>query len=290
MTQLLLTNDDGIDAPGIRALYDALSPEYDVTVVAPATNQSGTGGARTWWETTLEYDDHDLGYAVRGTPADCVAFAFAGLDLDPSLVVSGCNDGPNIGAHILGRSGTVGAAHEAALLSVPAIAVSLYDLSDLPPTNAVPAVEDFRVAADVTRRLVDRWLSAGPIEGADYLNVNVPAPDSARNVGSRSGGTERSASDWPPMRFTRPATGYDVTTVDPTDPEVTARGEAGIELRDRFWRSFLNLEVPDPVGTDRRAAVDGEISVSPLSVGRPVSTELVGETFSLGSEGSTASD
>ncbi|AUX10261.1 5'-nucleotidase [Halalkaliarchaeum desulfuricum] len=290
MTELLLTNDDGIDAPGIRAVYDALSTEYDVTVVAPATNQSGAGGARTWWESTLEYDEHELGYAVRGTPADCVAFAFAGLDLEPSLVVSGCNDGPNIGAHILGRSGTVGAAHEAALLSVPGIAVSLYDLSDLPPTNAVPSVDDFAVAADVTHRLVDRWLTDGPIEGADYLNVNVPAPASARNLGSTIGGTDRSESNWPPMRFTRPATGYDVTTVDPTDPEVTARGEAGIELRDRFWRSFLNLDVPDPVGTDRRAAVDGEISISPLSVGRPVSTDIVGETFALERDGSAASD
>lgn len=287
MTDLLLTNDDGIDAPGIRALYDVLSPSYDVTVVAPATNQSGAGGARTWWETTLEADDHELGYSVDGTPADCVAFAVAGLDLDPSLVVSGCNDGPNIGAHILGRSGTVGAAHEAALLEIPGIAVSLYDLNDLPPTNAVPTVDDFSVAADITERLVDRWLSTGPIGGADYLNVNVPASES---VGASSEGTDASDGRLPPMRFTRPATGYDVTTVDPTDPEVTARGEAGIELRDRFWRSFLNLDVPDPVGTDRRAAVDGEISVSPLSVGRPVSTDRVGESFSLGIEEPSATD
>ncbi|MEF8780660.1 MAG: 5'/3'-nucleotidase SurE [Haloferacaceae archaeon] len=286
MTELLLTNDDGIEAPGIRALYEELSSSYDVTVVAPKSNQSGVGGARTWWETTLEYDDHELGYAVDGTPADCVAFAFAGLNLSPSLVVSGCNDGPNIGAHILGRSGTVGAAHEAALLGVPGIAVSLYDLVDLPPTNAVPTVEDFDVATDITRQLVDRWLTAGPIQGADYLNVNVPAPDSADGAPAAEGGGDAG----PPIRFTRPATGYDVTAVDPTDPEVTARGEAGIELRDRFWRSFLNLEVPDPVGTDRRAAVDGEISVSPLSVGRPVSTDRVGETFSIDLEGRTASD
>lgn len=288
MTDLLLTNDDGIDAPGIQALYDALSSSYDVTVVAPATNQSGAGGARTWWEASLEYEEHDLGYAVKGTPADCVAFAFAGLELEPSLVVSGCNDGPNIGAHILGRSGTVGAAHEAALLGVPGIAVSLYDLGDLPPTNAVPTVDEFSVAADITCRLVDTWLTHGPIENADYLNVNVPAPNSAEGVTDTE--TDSPAGTFPPMRFTRPATGYDVTTVDPTDPEVTARDEAGIELRDRFWRSFLDLDVPDPVGTDRRSAVDGEISVSPLSVGRPVSTEQVGETFSLGIEEPSAGD
>lgn len=316
MTKLLLTNDDGIEAPGIRALHDALSKVYDVTVVAPATNQSGTGGARSWWETTLEYDDHELGYAVDGTPADCVAFAVAALNLDPDLVVSGCNDGPNIGAHILGRSGTVGAAHEAAFLDIPGIAVSLYDLGNLPPTNTVPTVDDFALAAEMTVRLVDYWMTNGPIEGADYLNVNVPgidmiadSPSSFQPSTDGSGESHNAdmaesrgdTTPWnpvevsweasllekldiesvPPIRYTRPATGYDVTVVDPTDPEVTARGEAGIELRDRFWRSFLNLDVPDPVGTDRRSAVDGEISVSPLSVGRPVSTDLVGETFTL---------
>jgi len=101
-TEILLTNDDGIDAVGIRALADALSRDYDVTVVAPASNQSGVGGARSWWDTTVEYTETDAGYAVEGTPADCVAVADVALGLDPDVVVSGCNHGPNIGAHILG--------------------------------------------------------------------------------------------------------------------------------------------------------------------------------------------
>jgi len=63
-TEILLTNDDGIDAVGIRALADALSRDYDVTVVAPASNQSGVGGARSWWDTTVEYTETDAGYAV----------------------------------------------------------------------------------------------------------------------------------------------------------------------------------------------------------------------------------
>jgi len=70
----------------------------------------------------VEYTETDAGYAVEGTPADCVAVADVALGLDPDVVVSGCNHGPNIGAHILGQSGTVGAAMEASFLGTPAIA------------------------------------------------------------------------------------------------------------------------------------------------------------------------
>jgi len=262
--KLLLTNDDGIDAPGIRALHDALVPAYDVTVVAPATDQSGVGGARSWWETSLTYDDHELGYAVEGTPADCVALALARLDLGPDLVVSGCNDGPNVGAHILGRSGTVGAVREAAFLGVPGIAVSMYDLARLPPPEEPSAESDFELAGRVARELVDQWLSDGPVGDADYLNVNVPAGDGPDPV-------------W---RITEPARRYEVLEVEPDgDNDFEPRGPGDVELRDLFWREFLDLEVPDPVGTDRRAAVDGEVSVTPLSVDRPVPSDRVGEPF-----------
>jgi 5'-nucleotidase len=286
-TEILLTNDDGIDAVGIRALADALSRDYDVTVVAPATNQSGVGGARSWWDTTVDYTETDRGYAVEGTPADCVAVADVALGLDPDAVVSGCNHGPNIGAHILGQSGTVGAAMESSFLGTPAIAVSLYDRGNLP---VPPTLDngDFAVAGEVVADLLDRAEAGGhagdgagdgDLElpfGADVLNVNVPAAD------------DEAAAE-PTYRLTEPARGFDVIEFRPGEegpdeenvPEGwefgERRGEMGMELRDRFWREFLRGNVQDDPGSDRRAAVEGEVSISPLSSSRSVAGERVGD-------------
>ncbi|WP_058366620.1 5'/3'-nucleotidase SurE [Haloparvum sedimenti] len=257
MADILLTNDDGIDALGLRALYEALADDHDVTVVAPATNQSGVGGERSWWDTTITYEEHKLGYAVEGTPADCVAVASVALELDPDLVVAGCNHGPNIGAHIIVQSGTVGAAMEAAFLDTPAVAVSMYDRGNL-PISPTPDAADFALAGEVTADLVARFEREGlPLE-AELLNVNVPSAD------------DEAAAD-PTYRVTEPARGFDVMEFHPGDEEpaeggfAERRGEAGMELRDRFWREFLSGEVTDDLGSDRRATVDGEVSVSPLS-------------------------
>ena len=286
-TEILLTNDDGIDAVGIRALADALSRDHDVTVVAPATNQSGVGGARSWWETTVEYTETDRGYAVEGTPADCVAVADVALGLDPDVVVSGCNHGPNIGAHILGQSGTVGAAMEASFLGTPAIAVSLYDRGNLPVPPTLDS-GDFAVAGEVVADIIDRaeggeraerGASDDPLAlpfGADVLNVNVPAAD------------DEAAAD-PTYRLTEPARGCDGSECRPGEegpdeenvPEGwefgERRGEMGMELRDRFWREFLRGDVPDDPGSDRRAAVEGEVSISPLLSSRAVAGDRAGE-------------
>ncbi|OYR83567.1 stationary-phase survival protein SurE, partial [Halorubrum ezzemoulense] len=173
-------------------------------------------------------------------PADCVAVADVALGLDPDVVVSGCNHGPNIGAHILGQSGTVGAAMEASFLGTPAIAVSLYDRGNLP---VPPTLDngDFAVAGEVVADLLDRaerGESGDPLAlpfGADVLNVNVPAAD------------DEAAAD-PTYRLTEPARGFDVIEFrpgeeGPDDENVPEgwefgerRGEMGMELRDRFWR------------------------------------------------------
>ncbi|WP_128903802.1 5'/3'-nucleotidase SurE [Halorubrum amylolyticum] len=285
-TEILLTNDDGIDAVGLRALFDALSHDYEVTVVAPESNQSGVGGARSWWNTTVEYAETDLGYAVEGTPADCVAVADVALGLDPDVVVSGCNHGPNIGAHILGQSGTVGAAMEASFLGTPAIAVSLYDRGNLPVPPTLDS-GDFAVAGEVVVDLLDRAEAGGGGDGdgetefalpfgADVLNVNVPAAD------------DEAAED-PTYRLTEPARGFDVIEFrpgeeGPEDENVPdgwefgeRRGEMGMELRDRFWREFLRGDVPDDPGSDRLAAVEGEVSISPLSSSRSIAGDRAGE-------------
>ena len=295
--EILLTNDDGIDAAGIRALADALRREYDVTVVAPASNQSGVGGTRSWWDTTVEYTEHDAGYAVDGTPADCVAVADVALGLDPDIVVSGCNHGPNIGAHILGQSGTVGAAMEASFLGTPAIAVSLYDRGNLPVPPTLTN-GDFALAATVVLDLLDR-VDTGETDtptdasadadgrlslpfGADVLNVNVPAADDAN------------ATD-PTYRLTEPARGFDVIEFHPGDDTSgesgfdERRGEMGMELRDRFWREFLRGDVTDDPGSDRLAAIEGEVSISPLSTSRSMAADRAGEVVTLAElSGSTA--
>lgn len=241
--EILLTNDDGIDSPGIRALYDALSAVGDVTVVAPAADQSATGRAMSRDVTVTE---HDLGYALSGTPVDCVVAGLEAIGPQFDLVVAGCNVGANIGMYTLGRSGTVSAAVEAAFFDVPAIAVSkLFSVEEFERGSAV--FEDFDVAADATTYLVEHALDADVFDHADYLNVNAP----------------RSGTETGEMHVTRPSHGYDMTA--------ESDGNGRITLHDRMWDRIANDTITDPGGTDRRAVVDGHVSVSPLTA--PHSTE-----------------
>ncbi|WP_284010344.1 5'/3'-nucleotidase SurE [Haloarcula pelagica] len=262
--QVLLTNDDGIDAPGLASVYEELSAVADVTVVAPMENQSGVGRTRSH---RTARESHPWGYALAGTPADCVAYGLRGVETDFDLVVSGCNHGPNAGNYLVGRSGTVGACIEAAFLGTPGIAVSAYHGEDFFVSPAESY--DFDRPARVTREVVVRALSETAFDSADILNVNVPVD----------------VAD-PAMRLTDPHHDYDLV-VDHEPAEeggdsdastaVGADGDTGdIALRDVVWPDTVGWENPFgtdaalddryPVGSDRRALVDGEISVSPLSV------------------------
>ncbi|MFB6071605.1 MAG: 5'/3'-nucleotidase SurE [Halobacterium sp.] len=237
---VLLTNDDGIDAPGIRALHDRLSDDHDVTVVAPAREQSGSGQTRTF--DTLDYEERDRGYAVHGTPADCVGVAVAALDVTPDVVVSGCNDGPNLGAHVLARSGTIGAAMEAAFLGLPAVAASMYDWEFDPAGDWEPTYDQFELPARAVTDVLEDFVAGDLLPTADYLSLNAPATEHA---------------DDPVKRVTRPTQEYELQA------EFTADG---VDVEDKFWHDFLERDVPDPAGTDRRACIDHEVSVSPLTV------------------------
>lgn len=243
--RFLLTNDDGIDSPGFRALYDTLGDLGEVVAVAPADDRSAVGRAMS---NDVAVTEHELGYAIHGTPADCTVAGLKSLCPDVDMVVSGCNKGANLGAYVLGRSGTVSAAVEAAFFDVPAIAVSQYvaapeegDWQDL-----ADDVADYEVAAEATAFLVEHAVAAGVFEQAEYLNVNVPWPS------AESGTTDHE----PEMTITRPSTLYDM------DAE---RDGGQITLHDKIWDRMGSGDVPDPVGTDRRAIVDGDISVSPLT-------------------------
>src|SRR5919197_6737119 len=158
--RILLTNDDGIYAPGLRALRHELLKLGSVTVVAPATEQSAAGHSVTLLNPLLVsevYEDDGktfLGWAVEGRPADCVKLALLELLPDPpDLIVSGLNAGSNAGINVL-YSGTVAAAIEGAFYHRTAIAVSL--------EYTKPKPLDFPRAADLARRVIEQILAQGP--------------------------------------------------------------------------------------------------------------------------------
>ncbi|QHS15831.1 5'/3'-nucleotidase SurE [haloarchaeon 3A1-DGR] len=245
--RILLTNDDGIDTVGFRALYDALEPAYDVVAVAPAADQSAVGRSISQ---DVVVHDHELGYAVEGTPADCVVAGLGELVHDADAVVSGCNKGANLGEYVLGRSGTVSAAVEAAFFDVPAIATSMYVPGGDDWWELEPDPEHFAHAAQVTRYLVDNAVDAGVFDHADYLNVNAPMAD---------GESGPPPTEHATIAVTEPSTLYEM------DAEWDAK-TGDITLHDRIWDRMRTGDVPDPEGTDRRAIVEGRVSVSPLSV------------------------
>lgn len=238
---ILLTNDDGIGSTGLQVLYESLSAVGDVLVVAPAADQSAIGRAMS---DEVAVEEHELGYAIEGTPADCVLAGLEAIGPYPDLVVAGCNEGANLGAYTLGRSGTVSAAVEAAFFGVPAIAVSLY----IPPEFSKPLPDDaFDDAVGVAAYLADRALDAGVFDAAEYLNVNAPPAN----------------GNPAPMEITRPSHTHAM------DAERNANGR--ITLHDHIWEHMRTGEIDDPVGTDRRAILEGRVSVSPLTA--PHSTE-----------------
>jgi len=173
--RILVTNDDGVTAPGIRALAQAMKELGDVAVVAPDTEQSAMGHALTLKQ-PLRVQELGAGvFGVSGTPTDCVLLAVQGplLDARPDLVVSGVNAGPNMGDDVT-YSGTVSAAFEGTLLGIPSIAVSLATYDDYPYDSAAAC------AARVARAVIARGLPPKTL-----LNVNVPPLEMAEIQGYR---------------------------------------------------------------------------------------------------------
>ncbi len=162
---ILLTNDDGILAPGLAALYPALSALGTVSVVAPLEGWSGAGHGITLHEplTCSEVDVGGLftGLAVHGSPADCVKLAVKELRDKPfDLVVAGINNGANVGINVY-YSGTVAAAIEAAFLRIPSVAVSLAHEPEM----------DYHTAARLALAVIGKLL---PLARGDVVNINVP--------------------------------------------------------------------------------------------------------------------
>ena len=229
MPNILITNADGISAPGLRALVEALAGAGTVTVVAPANERSAAAQSLTLRQPVFFEQVAEREWAVEGTPADAMILAFHSLLTErPDEVVSGVNRGANLGENVY-YSGTVGAAMEAAINHVPAVAVSV----------AHRGKEfNFRPAAKFVEKLVPLILEEGLPPGV-LLNVNVPQP--------WHGG----------VRFTRQS------------PKITRNVlERGEDPRGRsyYWLHEQQLvEGIDP-DTDYAAVLEGAISITPLEL------------------------
>jgi len=184
--KILLTNDDGIHAPGLFALFEALKSDYDVDIVAPEAEMSAVGHAITLTSPLrvreVQKSGSFFGYAVSGTPADCVKIAVQELlERTPDIILSGINVGANVGVNIL-YSGTVSAATEGAFLGVRSAAISLATRKN--PDFAFAA----RFSKEIIRFIEDRGLKKGTA-----LNVNIPAcpPEKIAGVYIARQGTSR---------------------------------------------------------------------------------------------------
>jgi len=229
--RILISNDDGYQAPGISHLNSALAELAETTVVAPDRDRSGASNSLTL-DQPLRVVRTDNGfYSINGTPTDCVHLAITGLlDDEPDMVVSGINNGANLGDDVL-YSGTVAAAMEGRFLGLPTIAISL--------SKHNPAY--FDTAARVAQKLVVQ-LRDHPLDSNTILNVNVP--------------------DLPWDQLT----GFKVTRLghrhkaEPVIREEDPRG------RDIYWIGPAGAEQDAGPGTDFHAINEGFVSITPLQV------------------------
>lgn len=227
--RILLTNDDGIRAPGLAALAQALAPLGEVTIVAPSENHSGTGHAISLSD-PIYMERVDVAgrqaTALTATPATCVRLALSTLlEVKPDIVVSGVNRGSNFGLNAY-ISGTVAAAREAAMQGIPAVAASL-DITGHP---------NYGPSAAMTARVVEIVKSAGLPKGI-FLNVNAPAAADLKGLK-----LARQSSQMGTERFDEAKTPYG---------------------RRLFWSFFQQPTTAEP-GTDVQAALDGYVAVTPL--------------------------
>ncbi len=243
--KILLTNDDGIQAVGLRTMRRALLevPGVELAVIAPDANQSATARSITTrkplWVEEVDMGDGALGYATDGTPVDCVRFAALGLiEFEPELIVSGINHGSNLGDDIT-YSGTVAAALEGIILGIPAIAVSQqadHGQMDFRAGRSWQAV-DFDQAAAFVARMVEE-LEEVPMPQSTLLNVNCPAGEADGALACRLG-----------KRIYR-------------DRLELAEEEEGGRRRYRIYGDDPSYHHED--GTDFAAIADGLIAVTPL--------------------------
>ena len=172
MPSILITNDDGIDSPGLAAAEQALEGLGSLWVIAPEGQRSGYGRSVSSHRPIRFKKINSRRYSISGTPADAVIIARESIMPNIGLVVAGVNAGANIGINTMLWSGTCGAAFEAAGFGIPAIAMSLEQKKVSLSTDMDSA--QLEMAKKVLRGLAEKVLSQGLPEGIDMLNVNIP--------------------------------------------------------------------------------------------------------------------
>lgn len=229
--KILVSNDDGVYAPGISALADALSLENKVTVVAPDRNKSGASNSLTLDRPLRVTKTANGYYSVTGTPTDCVHIAITGLlDKEPDMVMSGINEGSNMGDDVI-YSGTVAAATEGRSLGFPAMALSLMG----------PNFDYYDTAAKVALKLLAH-VQQHPLPSDTILNINIP--------------------DVPYDRLN----GYQITRLGArhrAEPVVKAKDPRG---RPIYWVGASGPEEDAGEGTDFYAVHHHFVSITPLQI------------------------
>src|SRR5687768_10040289 len=230
--KILLSNDDGYQAPGIIALYEAIKDLGDVEVVAPEHNNSAKSNALTLHSPLYVHQAGNGFRYVNGTPADCVHVALTGLlGYRPDLVVSGINNGANMGDDTI-YSGTVGAAMEGYRFGIPAIAFSQTQ-------KGWSHLDD---AARMARELVQRMLAKAAADKPWLLNVNIPNLPYA---------------DLKPFKVCRLGRRH---AAEKVISQTTPHGET------MYWIGGAGPAKDDADGTDFHATTQGHVSITPLKV------------------------
>lgn len=227
--RILISNDDGIYAPGIRILAKELAAFVNIEVVAPDRNRSGASNSLTLTRSITVKQLENSYYSVEGTPTDCVHLALTGF-LQPNIdmVVSGINDGGNLGDDIL-YSGTVAAAMEGRYLGLPALAISMVGEN----------IQHYETAAIIARKLVLQ-LSTHSLPSQTILNVNVPNLPIDQIKG---------------MQVTRLGTRHSA------EPVIKGQDPRGKPI---YWIGLPGIAADAGPGTDFHAVSEGYVSITPL--------------------------
>ncbi len=229
---ILLTNDDGIDSKGITALFETLKPLHKIMVIAPEREMSATAHSISLHSPLRIKKIDSLHYAINGTPTDCINLAlFSILKKKPDLIISGINQGPNLGTDVT-YSGTVAAALEGAILGIRSIAASCVDYT----------VRDFTGHAMFIRDFIDKIRTNRSLFKGTYLNINMPA--------------EIKSPDYNIVITRLSSRRYDKVIEKRKDP----RG------REYFWIAGEPMNTDNGAGTDVYAIRDNKISITPLKI------------------------
>jgi 5'-nucleotidase len=230
--KILISNDDGYLAPGLKALVEALKPIAEIVVVAPDSNRSGSSNSLTLNRPLSAYQADNGFHFTDGTPSDCVHVALTGgLSFKPDLVVSGINQGQNMGDDTL-YSGTVAAATEAYLFGIPAIAFSQVD----------KGWEHLDAAGKIAREVVEKFGASSALPAPYLLNVNIPNLPYEQIKG---------------MKATRLGKRHQ------SEPVIKAQDPHGREI---FWIGPAGKQKDAGEGTDFHAVSHGFVSITPLQI------------------------